>query len=132
MPKYLKSNFLAIEKVGVLLSIVCAIHCLSLPIFLIFAPYLASSFAFSSNLEWILVISSFLLAAIILVLDFRKHRQPLPLYFLGVGIMIKLVDMFLANQSYAWLFGIMLGVVISIAYWVNYKHKKSCTCKISA
>lgn len=132
MPKYLKSNFLAIEKVGVLLSIVCAIHCLSLPIFLFFAPYLASSFAFSSNLEWILVISSFLLAAIILVLDFRKHRHPLPLYFLGVGIMIKLVDMFLANQSYAWLFGIMLGVVISIAYWVNYKHKKSCTCKISA
>jgi hypothetical protein len=127
-----KYKFLAIEKVGVLLSIVCAIHCLSLPIFLFFAPYLASSFAFSSNLEWILVISSFLLAAIILVLDFRKHCQPLPLYFLGIGILIKLVDIFVANHSYAWLFGILLGVVISLAYWVNYKHKKSCTCKISA
>ena len=132
MPKYLKSNFLAVEKMGILLSIVCAIHCLSLPIFLFFAPYLASSFAFSYNLEWILVISSFLLAAIILVLDFRKHRQPLPLYFLGIGILIKLVDIFVANHSYAWLFGILLGVVISLAYWVNYKHKKSCTCKISA
>jgi hypothetical protein len=127
-----KYKFLAIEKVGVLLSIVCAIHCLSLPIFLFFAPYLASSFAFSSNLEWILVISSFLLAAIILVLDFRKHCQPLPLYFLGIGILIKLVDIFVANHSYAWLFGILLGVVISLAYWVNYKHKKTCTCKISA
>jgi len=132
MSKFIKSNFLAIEKLGVLLSIVCAIHCLSLPIFLFFAPYLASSFAFSSNLEWILVISSFLLAAIILVLDFRKHRQPLPLYFLGIGILIKLVDIFVANHSYAWLFGILLGAVISLAYWVNYKHKKSCTCKISA
>ena len=127
-----KYKFLAIEKVGVLLSIACAVHCLSLPIFLFFAPYLASSFAFSYNLEWILVISSFLLAAIILVLDFRKHRQPLPLYFLGIGILIKLVDIFVANHSYAWLFGILLGVVISLAYWVNYKHKKSCTCKISA
>ena len=123
-------NFLAIDKVLFLLSIVCAIHCLSLPIFLFFAPYLASSFAFSYNLEWILVISSFLLAAIILVLDFRKHRQPLPLYFLGIGILIKLVDIFVANHSYAWLFGILLGVVISLAYWVNYKHKKSCTCDI--
>jgi len=132
MSKYRKVNLLAIEKVGVLLSIACAVHCLSLPIFLFFAPYLASSFAFSSNLEWILVISSFLLAAIILVLDFRKHRQPLPLLFLGLGIIIKLVDMFLVNQSYAWLFGILLGVVISLAYWVNYKHKKTCTCKISA
>jgi len=132
MSKYRKVNLLAIEKVGVLLSIACAVHCLSLPIFLFFAPYLASSFAFSYNLEWILVISSFLLAAIILVLDFRKHRQPLPLYFLGIGILIKLVDIFVANHSYAWLFGILLGVVISLAYWVNYKHKKSCTCKISA
>ena len=132
MSKYRKVNLLAIEKVGVLLSIACAVHCLSLPIFLFFAPYLASSFAFSYNLEWILVISSFLLAAIILVLDFRKHCQPLPLYFLGIGILIKLVDIFVANHSYAWLFGILLGVVISLAYWVNYKHKKTCTCKISA
>ena len=127
-----KYKFLAIEKIGVLLSIACAVHCLTLPIFLFFAPYLASSFAFSSNLEWILVISSFVLAAFILVLDYRKHRQPLPLYFLGVGIIIKVLDMVLSNQSYAWLFGILLGTVISIAYWVNYKHKKSCTCKISA
>lgn len=127
-----KYKFLAIEKVGVLLSIVCAVHCLTLPIFLFFAPYLATSFAFSSNLEWILVISSFLLAAFILVLDYQKHHQPLPLYFLGFGIIIKFLDMVLANQSYAWLFGILLGVVISIAYWVNYTHKKTCTCKISA
>ncbi len=127
-----KYKFLAIEKIGVLLSIVCAVHCLTLPIFIFFAPYLASSFAFSSNLEWILVISSFVLAAFILVLDYRKHQQPLPLYFLGVGIIIKVLDMVLSNQSYAWLFGILLGAVISIAYWVNYKHKKSCTCKISA
>ena len=127
-----KYKFLAIEKIGVLLSIACAVHCLTLPIFLFFAPYLASSFAFSSNLEWILVIFSFVLAAFILVLDYRKHRQLLPLYFLGVGIIIKVLDMVLSNQSYAWLFGILLGTVISIAYWVNYKHKKSCTCKISA
>ena len=127
-----KYNILAIEKVGFLLSIAFAVHCLTLPIFLFFAPYLASSFAFSPNLEWILVISSFLLAAIILELDYKKHHQPLPLYFLGLGIMIKGLDMVLANQSYAWLYGILLGVVISIAYWVNYKHKKTCTCKISA
>ena len=127
-----KFKFLTIEKIGVLLSIGCAVHCLTLPIFLFFAPYLASSFAFSANLEWFLVISSFVMAAFILVFDYRKHRQPIPLYFLGVGIMIKGLDLVLANQDYAWLFGILLGAVISIAYWVNYKHKKTCTCKISA
>ena len=132
MFKYFKKYVFSIEKIGVFLSIACAVHCLTLPIFLFFAPYLASSFAFSSHVEWILVLTSFLLAAIILVLDYRKHRQPLPLYYLGLGILIKLIDMSLVNQSYAWLFGISLGVVISVAYWVNYKHKKSCTCKIRA
>jgi len=73
---------------------------------------------------------SFVFAALILLFDFRKHRQPLPLYFLGLGILIKLVDMSLANQSYAWLFGISLGVVIILAYWVNYQHKKTCSCII--
>lgn len=132
MFNYFKEYVFSIEKIGVFLSIACAVHCLTLPIFLFFVPYLASSFVFSSHVEWILVLTSFLLAAIILVLDFRKHRQPLPLYYLGLGILIKLIDMSLVNQSYAWIFGISLGVVISVAYWVNYKHKKSCTCKISA
>jgi hypothetical protein len=90
MFKYFKKYVFSIEKIGVFLSIACAVHCLTLPIFLFFAPYL------------------------------------------GLGILIKLIDMSLVNQSYAWLFGISLGVVISAAYWVNYKHKKSCTCKISA
>ena len=83
MSKYRKVNLLAIEKVGVLLSIACAVHCLSLPIFLFFAPYLASSFAFSYNLEWILVISSFLLAAIILVLDLGNIANHFPYIFWG-------------------------------------------------
>lgn len=132
MSKSYSFKFLLVEKIGVFLSIICAIHCLSLPILLVFAPYLTSSFAFSIKFEWTLVILSFLLAAIILFLDFRKHRQPLPLYFLGVGIIIKVFDMFLINQSHAWIFGISFGIVVGMAYWVNYKHKKSCSCKLNS
>ena len=64
-----------IEKMGLFFSIACAIHCMTLPIFLFFAPYIASSFAFTSTFEWILVSTSFLLALILLILSGSIYCQ---------------------------------------------------------
>ena len=124
-------HLLPAEKVGVFLSLLCAIHCLTLPIILFVAPYLASSFAFSVTVEWILVVGSFGMAILLLWQDFRKHRKPMPLYFLGIGVFIKLVDTLVGLKSIEWVFGLSLGVFITLAYWYNYKHKTACTCKIS-
>ncbi|MFL0298814.1 MerC domain-containing protein [Aquirufa novilacunae] len=124
-------HLLPAEKVGVFLSLLCAIHCLALPIILFVAPYLASSFAFSVTVEWILVVVSFGMALLLLWQDFRKHRKPMPLYFLGIGVLIKLVDTLVGLKSIEWVFGLSLGVFITLAYWYNYKHKTACTCKIS-
>ena len=124
-------HLLPAEKVGVFLSLLCALHCLTLPIILFVAPYLASSFAFSLTVEWILVVVSFGMALFLLWQDFRKHRKPMPLYFLGIGVFIKLVDTLVGLKSIEWVFGLSLGVFITLAYWYNYKHKTACTCKIS-
>jgi hypothetical protein len=124
-------HLLPAEKVGVFLSLLCAIHCLTLPIILFVAPYLASSFAFSVTAEWILVVVSFGLALLLLWQDYREHRKPMPLYFLGIAVLIKLVDTLLGLKSIEWVFGLSLGVFITLAYWYNYKHKTACTCKIS-
>lgn len=124
-------HLLPAEKVGVFLSLLCAIHCLTLPIILFVAPYLASSFAFSVTVEWILVLLSFGMALLLLWQDYRKHRKPMPLYFLGIAVFIKLVDTLLGNKSIEWVFGLSLGLFITLAYWYNYKHKTACTCKIS-
>ena len=123
-------HLLPVEKVGVFLSLLCAIHCLALPLILFAAPYLASSIAFSPLAEWILVIGSFGMALLLLWQDFRKHRQPMPLYFLGLAVLIKLVDTLVGMKSIEWIFGLSLGVFITLAYWYNYKHKTACTCKI--
>jgi hypothetical protein len=125
------NHLLPAEKVGVFLSLLCAIHCLTLPIILFVAPYLASSFAFSVTAEWILVVVSFGLALLLLWQDYREHRKPMPLYFLGIAVLIKLVDTLLGLKSIEWVFGLSLGVFITLAYWYNYKHKTACTCKIS-
>ena len=124
-------HLLPVEKVGVFLSLLCAIHCLALPLILFAAPYLASSIAFSPMAEWVLVIGSFGMALLLLWQDFRKHRQPMPLYFLGLAVLIKLVDTLVGMKSIEWIFGLSLGVFITLAYWFNYKHKTACTCKIN-
>jgi hypothetical protein len=129
MSKIKYKQLLPAEKLGVFLSLLCAIHCLTLPFILFAAPYLASSFAFSLTVEWILVLISFGLALFLLWQDFLQHRKPMPLYFLGFGILIKLVDSAVGLKSIEWIFGLTLGIFITLAYWFNYKHKVACTCK---
>lgn len=130
MSKQKYKSLLPAEKLGVFLSMLCAIHCLALPIVLFAAPYLASSFAFSVKMEWILVLISFGMALLLLWQDYLKHRKPMPLYFLGLGVFIKVVDTLVGVRSIEWIFGLSLGVFITLAYWYNYKHKTACTCKI--
>jgi hypothetical protein len=124
-------HLLPAEKLGVFLSLLCAIHCLALPVFLFLAPYSASSFAFSPLVEWILVILSFGMALVLLWRDYLKHRKPMPLYYLGLAVLVKVVDTLVGLKSIEWIFGLSLGVFITLAYWFNYKHKSACTCKIN-
>jgi len=125
-------QLIPMEKLGLFLSFACAIHCLAMPFIVFFAPYVVGSFAFSSKIEWLLVASSFGLAAYILILDYQKHQRLKPLYFLGLALGLKIVEFSLGNQSYNWIFGVLLGCSVAYAYWVNYQHKSACTCKMKA
>ena len=123
-------QFMPLEKLGLFLSFACAIHCLAMPFIFFFAPYIIGTYAFGPAIEWALVASSFLLAAYLLIADYLKHRKIRPLVFLGIGFVIKLVDILLGNPSDEWIFGTLLGFSVAYAYWINFKHKSACTCKI--
>ncbi|MHA8067182.1 MerC domain-containing protein [Aquirufa sp. ROCK2-A2] len=125
-------QLVTVERIGIFLSVVCAIHCMAMPLFIVFAPMLLSTFAFSGLMEWILVSSSFILAAILLFIDYRKHQKALPLILLLIALAIKLSEYLIHQSSIEWIFGILLGLSIGLAYWVNYQHKSTCTCKIKS
>ena len=133
MSKYARvKQMIPMERLGLVLSILCAIHCLVMPFIIFFAPYILGSLAFSTTVEWSLVLSSFLLAAYILILDYQKHKRLKPLYFLVLAFSFKVIEVSLGNKSYSWIFGVLLGCSVAYAYWVNYKHKTACTCKMKA
>jgi hypothetical protein len=120
------------EKVGLFLSFLCAVHCLTMPLLIFFAPYVLGTLAFSPWVEWSLVLSSFGLATYILILDYKKHQRLKPLYFLGIAFLLKILEVLTGSQNYNWIFGVLLGCSVAYAYWVNYKHKSACTCKMKA
>lgn len=130
MKRRKRVKWMPMERIGLFLSILCAIHCLSLPIFLFFAPYIASTFAFNETFEWSLVISSFLLASFLLYKDYKQHKQTQPLFFLGAAVFSKLAEIAFQNHATNWIFGLLLGIFVAVAYWVNYKHKSTCRCKV--
>lgn len=133
MSKYKRVKaMIPVERLGMFLSFLCAIHCLTMPFIFFFAPYIVGSLAFSSSVEWILVLSSFGLAAYILILDYQKHKRLKPLYFLAIALSLKVLEVSFGNQSYNWIFGVLLGASVAYAYWVNYQHKSACTCKMKA
>ena len=133
MSKYMRvKQMIPMERLGLFLSALCAIHCLAMPFIIFFAPYIVGSLAFSTTVEWSLVLSSFGLAAYILILDYQKHKRLKPLYFLVLAFVLKVLEVSLGNQSYNWIFGVLLGCSVAYAYWVNYKHKTACTCKMKA
>ena len=125
-------HFMPLEKLGLFLSFACAVHCLAMPFVFFFAPYFIGTSAFGPVVEWILVASSFLLAAYLLISDYLQHRKVRPLVFLGIGLAIKLVDIFIGQKADEWIFGTLLGISVAYAYWVNFKHKSACTCKIKS
>ena len=125
-------QFMPLEKLGLFLSFACAVHCLAMPFLFFFAPYFIGTYAFSPVVEWALVASSFLLAAYLLITDYLQHRKLRPLVFLGIGLVIKLVDILIGQQADEWIFGSLLGFSVAYAYWVNYQHKSACTCKMKA
>jgi hypothetical protein len=125
-----KNKLVNVERVGVILSFICAIHCMATPIFLIFAPMFLTSFAFSGLMEWALVSSSFLLATYLLFNDYRKHHKILPLLLIALALVFKIIEVLLHKSAWNWIFGLLLGSSIVVAYWINFRHKVNCTCKI--
>jgi hypothetical protein len=117
------------EKLGVGLSMACAIHCMSMPFLVTLFPILGAEW-FNETIEIILVGGSILLALWILGNDFFKHHKSYePLSWAMIGFLIIISGHFIQNFEIWTAF--IGGVFLVIAYWRNIKikHKvKVCEC----
>ena len=116
------------EKVGFYLSLICAIHCIATPILITLLPFLGSSFISDHSWEIWFIVGSLILAGILLWSDFRKHHNPIPLYFLIGSLLVKLLEIIWLSHQFEFLTGSIGALFIASAYYFNWKYKKECSC----
>ena len=119
------------DKLGVILSVGCMIHCMLMPILIPLLP--AFGFMFSHN-YWIhLVLAGVIstVAVIALILGRRKHGKDEPLVIARAGIIMLFAMAFceyLGKQSIIITFITIFGsLLIAFAHYLN--HRYLCACK---
>lgn len=109
------------EKLGMVLSVGCAIHCLATPFVITALPFLGGVWE-NVYLEGFLLSGSLCLAVYLLMKDFIEHRQSFPLILLFFGSILNLIGFF----SHQELLTILGGFTLAAAYLVNWQHRKTC------
>ncbi len=120
------THYHTLNKVGFWLSILCTIHCLSMPILISFLPYLGESFL-SESAEIYLVIASAVLAIYLLLKDYRNHQNILPLFFLSIALTMNGLGLFWVDASNEIFCNVIGALLMATAYWLNWNaHRKAC------
>jgi hypothetical protein len=117
------------DKIGVSLSLLCAVHCISLPLLFTVAPLMSQSFLADPLLENILLIGSLLIAAYTLLRDYlHVHRRWTASYIALAGFVILFFAKWICPATLEPLMMTLGGLTTAFAYYINWKLKKSCAC----
>lgn len=82
-------NNRVLDKLGVWVSAMCAVHCILVPLLLPMVPLLASSFVAQGWFERSILTISIVIGFAALLIGFKQyHRQIYPMYSLSLGALI--------------------------------------------
>ena len=112
------------RKMGVGVSLLCAIHCLSMPFLFVFAPFLAEFI--SHDLEFILLVFSAILAKWIFLKDQNVHKSTLPVVLAVVSSSFSFMGVTIFHSSAEVVFMVLGGIFMLSAYIINWRMSQKC------
>lgn len=116
-----------LDRIGVWVTSVCALHCLLLPILLPLAPLIASTFVASEWFERVILSASILIGFAALFIGFHQyHRQLYPLYSLTLGGLIYWNKNMFGESYEPYIVGVGAIFIIG-AHLANLRLCKKCT-----
>ncbi|MCB1035779.1 MAG: MerC domain-containing protein [Acidobacteria bacterium] len=123
-----------LDTVGGVASFLCAVHCAVLPFVVTLLPLWGLSFLAGETAEWGLLLLAATLGVGSLGLGYRQHRsiRTLALLVGAVGLLVagRLVEQSSGGSASA-LFGVLGGLTLMSAHWLNYRLCRSCRkCRI--
>lgn len=117
------------DKIGVSLSIACSIHCLLMPFVIAFLPAIGQQYLDNVWMEATLLGSSFVLAGVTFVLDYKRlHANRLPLLILVAALLIALMQRVFFTQAEI-ILAPLTGITVFGAYVLNwYMRRQYAAC----
>ena len=124
------------DKIGSVLSSLCAVHCLCLPVLVGLLPVIGLTFLASHTFEQIASVSMIVLAAACVWTGCRFHRQWGLLVLLGLGAVV-VMDVQFADPAEAdktqtdWHEAVAMmagGLLIAASHLLNRKLRARCHC----
>ncbi|MCW5963372.1 MAG: MerC domain-containing protein [Bryobacterales bacterium] len=122
-----KSEPRSLDRIGMMLSGACAVHCILMPFVVGGLVYMGADWVASETTELLLVGSAFLVAIASLIPSYLRHRNPAALILFASGIaLIVGAHTMLEHQ------GVLLGVGMALGgcliAFAHYRNHRLCAC----
>jgi hypothetical protein len=122
-----------LDKMGMFLSLLCAVHCILTPMLILSLPIMARYYMAHPAFHWILALMIFPVGVLAFYHGYRHHRRSL-VFFLGIPglLIVSVVPTFFHAYLNLWsepLAMVMGSGLLVSAHWLN---RRSCHCEIHA
>jgi MerC mercury resistance protein len=108
-----------LDLVGTCVSLVCALHCLTLPLLVTVLPLAGVGVLLGGPLEVLFITASIALATGSLCWGFRQHRRWRVFVVLGAALTMIVVGRFMASEPYEFVFVVGGAVVLAGGHLLN-------------
>jgi hypothetical protein len=108
-----------LDLVGTCVSLVCAVHCLTVPFLVTVLPLAGAGVLLGGSLEILFIVASVALATGSLCWGFRRHRRWRVFIVLGAALTMIAVGRFLASGPYELLCVFTGAVVLAAGHLLN-------------
>ncbi|MEO6065745.1 MAG: MerC domain-containing protein [Lysobacterales bacterium] len=113
----------ALDMVGGTASAACAVHCALIPVAFALLPSATHSIGHNVVVESIFIVTAALFATFVIGHASRRHREPLSLVLLLLGLTVMAYSLFGAGHSHSGghaLTAASGGMLIAAAHWSNW------------
>jgi MerC mercury resistance protein len=108
-----------LDLVGTCMSLMCALHCLTVPLLVTVLPLAGAGVFLGGSLEVLFIAASVVLATGSLCWGFRRHRRWQMFIVLGAALTMIGVGRFLARESFELVFVVMGAAVLAGGHLLN-------------
>ncbi|NJL77157.1 MAG: MerC domain-containing protein [Saprospiraceae bacterium] len=127
----MRSRFLSLhlDFLGFSASMLCALHCLSLPFLLSISTMGSLQWLDNFGVELVFISVSFVIASWSLGQSyFMQHKKLDALLVVIIGFVLILISRFVVDSAEV-IFTTLGGLLVAVAHFVNWKLSKTCTLR---